>query len=214
MAPEAEVQGRDLPALARAMCDRQEGIGADGLMIYAFERRRRAHAAVQRRWKPVGGVGQRRPMPGSARASVSARARQTSPSTLPRVRNSFAAGQSAGMPSRFARRWGPAGHPQRRARGRGRERAGGGVARRQSAVRAARRPAARIAASHAGPGDRTSSEVSRSHERVVRAGGGAQPRAHLDLGERRWRRRRRPVPARAAPPLRPPRTAARPGTSK
>jgi diaminopimelate epimerase len=37
MAPEADVQGQDLPALSRAMCDRQEGIGADGLMIYAFE---------------------------------------------------------------------------------------------------------------------------------------------------------------------------------
>jgi diaminopimelate epimerase len=37
MAPEADVQGHDLPALSRAMCDRQKGIGADGLMIYAFE---------------------------------------------------------------------------------------------------------------------------------------------------------------------------------
>ena len=37
LASEAEVQGRDLPALARAMCSRHEGIGADGLMIYAFE---------------------------------------------------------------------------------------------------------------------------------------------------------------------------------
>jgi len=36
LTPESEVQGRDLPALARAMCHRQEGIGADGLMIYAF----------------------------------------------------------------------------------------------------------------------------------------------------------------------------------
>ncbi len=37
LTPEADVQGRDLPAMARAMCSRQEGIGADGLMIYAFE---------------------------------------------------------------------------------------------------------------------------------------------------------------------------------
>ena len=37
LVPEAAVQGRDLPALARAMCNRQEGIGADGLMIYTFE---------------------------------------------------------------------------------------------------------------------------------------------------------------------------------
>ena len=37
LAPESEVRGRDLQALARAMCDRQEGIGADGLMVYAFE---------------------------------------------------------------------------------------------------------------------------------------------------------------------------------
>jgi diaminopimelate epimerase len=37
MSPEAELQGRDLPSLARAMCDRQQGIGADGLLVYAFE---------------------------------------------------------------------------------------------------------------------------------------------------------------------------------
>jgi diaminopimelate epimerase len=36
LAPESEVQGHDLPALAQAMCSRHEGIGADGLMIYAF----------------------------------------------------------------------------------------------------------------------------------------------------------------------------------
>jgi diaminopimelate epimerase len=36
LVPEADVQGRDLSALARAMCSRHEGIGADGLMIYAF----------------------------------------------------------------------------------------------------------------------------------------------------------------------------------
>jgi diaminopimelate epimerase len=37
LAPEHEVQGRDPSALARAMCSRHEGIGADGLMLYAFE---------------------------------------------------------------------------------------------------------------------------------------------------------------------------------
>src|SRR5688572_3858844 len=37
LVPESEVAGRDLPALAQAMCSRHEGIGADGLMIYAFE---------------------------------------------------------------------------------------------------------------------------------------------------------------------------------
>jgi diaminopimelate epimerase len=37
MVPESDVQARDLQALARRMCDRQEGIGADGLMVYAFE---------------------------------------------------------------------------------------------------------------------------------------------------------------------------------
>jgi diaminopimelate epimerase len=37
LAPESDVQGRDLPALARKLCARQEGIGADGLMIYALE---------------------------------------------------------------------------------------------------------------------------------------------------------------------------------
>jgi diaminopimelate epimerase len=36
LAPEADVDGRDMPELARAMCRRHEGIGADGLMVYAF----------------------------------------------------------------------------------------------------------------------------------------------------------------------------------
>ena len=36
LAPESDVDGRDLPALAQAMCSRHEGVGADGLMIYAF----------------------------------------------------------------------------------------------------------------------------------------------------------------------------------
>ena len=36
LVPEDEVNGRDLPALARAMCDRQKGLGADGLVLYAF----------------------------------------------------------------------------------------------------------------------------------------------------------------------------------
>ena len=37
LAPEADVEGRDCAALARAACSRHEGIGADGLMIYTFE---------------------------------------------------------------------------------------------------------------------------------------------------------------------------------
>lgn len=36
LAPEADVRGHDPGALARAMCSRHEGIGADGLMLYAF----------------------------------------------------------------------------------------------------------------------------------------------------------------------------------
>jgi len=36
LVPEANVEGRDLPALARAMCRRHDGIGADGLMLYTF----------------------------------------------------------------------------------------------------------------------------------------------------------------------------------
>ena len=36
LAPESSVEGRDLPAFAQALCNRHEGIGADGLMIYAF----------------------------------------------------------------------------------------------------------------------------------------------------------------------------------
>lgn len=37
LVPEADVVGRDLPELARAMCHRQEGIGADGLILYALD---------------------------------------------------------------------------------------------------------------------------------------------------------------------------------
>ena len=38
LARESDVEGVDLPDLARAMCSRHEGIGADGLLIYALER--------------------------------------------------------------------------------------------------------------------------------------------------------------------------------
>lgn len=40
LVPDAEVSGLDLAALARAMCHRLEGIGADGLMTYSFEKDR------------------------------------------------------------------------------------------------------------------------------------------------------------------------------
>jgi diaminopimelate epimerase len=36
LTPESEVGGRDLSALARSLCSRHEGIGADGLLVYAF----------------------------------------------------------------------------------------------------------------------------------------------------------------------------------
>jgi diaminopimelate epimerase len=35
LVPEAETAGRDIAALARAMCDRHRGVGADGLILYA-----------------------------------------------------------------------------------------------------------------------------------------------------------------------------------
>ena len=37
LAPESDVEGRDCAALARAVCSRHEGIGADGLLVYTFE---------------------------------------------------------------------------------------------------------------------------------------------------------------------------------
>jgi diaminopimelate epimerase len=37
MVPESDVGGKSPEALAQAMCDRHHGIGADGLMVYAFE---------------------------------------------------------------------------------------------------------------------------------------------------------------------------------
>jgi diaminopimelate epimerase len=36
LAPESDVREHDLPALARAMCHRHVGLGADGLMVYTF----------------------------------------------------------------------------------------------------------------------------------------------------------------------------------
>jgi diaminopimelate epimerase len=36
LVPDSDVHGRDRAALARAMCHRHEGLGADGLMIYSF----------------------------------------------------------------------------------------------------------------------------------------------------------------------------------
>jgi diaminopimelate epimerase len=36
LVPESEVEGHGLPQLSQAMCDRQTGIGADGLMLYAY----------------------------------------------------------------------------------------------------------------------------------------------------------------------------------
>ena len=37
LVPEADVAGADLARSRVAMCSRHEGIGADGLMVYAFE---------------------------------------------------------------------------------------------------------------------------------------------------------------------------------
>jgi diaminopimelate epimerase len=34
LVPESDVGGRDLPSLARSLCDRHEGLGADGLILY------------------------------------------------------------------------------------------------------------------------------------------------------------------------------------
>src|SRR5688572_20361806 len=36
LAPETDARGLDAGRLARAMCSRHEGIGADGLLLYAF----------------------------------------------------------------------------------------------------------------------------------------------------------------------------------
>src|SRR5215203_5240549 len=36
LSPEGDMRGRDMGQLARAMCSRHEGIGADGLLVYEF----------------------------------------------------------------------------------------------------------------------------------------------------------------------------------
>ena len=50
-----------LDALAREMCDRHTGIGADGLIVYDADPGRRVDAAVQCRRQPGRSLGQRRP---------------------------------------------------------------------------------------------------------------------------------------------------------
>ena len=185
LAPESEVEGRDLPALARAMCSRHEGIGADGLMIYAFGPSADTHAPVQRRRQPVRSVGQRHPLPGCA-------CRARAPWHVPccdRHASRRKSPRTAGPGRRRAdvsRVDGDAaGHPPDRIPGSRRERAGRRAVGWKSSMRAARRSAARVAASHARARHRTPSEISRPHERLVRESRSAQSRAHPDLGARR-----------------------------
>ena len=62
-----------LDALAREMCDRHTGIGADGLIVYETARRRASDAAVQRRRQPRRGVRQRRAGARRARSCATTR---------------------------------------------------------------------------------------------------------------------------------------------
>ena len=213
--PNPTCDGRDLPALAQAMCSRHEGIGADGLMIYAFEPSARAHAAVQRRWQPVRSVGQRHSLPGGAgRPRAPGHDRRSRSTRRPGEKCSSCRGADGDALTFRAAMGMPQDIRSDRNRGRRRERAGGRAVGRKSSVRAARRSAARVAAPHARSGHRTPSEISRSHERVVRESGSARPRAHPDLGARRrpnpglGHRRVRRGGGRGRP------TAARRGTSK
>ena len=56
--------GRIAPAWRARVCERHRGIGADGLIVYSTTPARRVDGAAQRRRQLLGGLGQRRALPG------------------------------------------------------------------------------------------------------------------------------------------------------
>ena len=65
-APAADA-GTDLPSLARAICHRHHGIGADGLLLYTLRDRGASMKLAQCRWQLVRALGERLAMPGGSR---------------------------------------------------------------------------------------------------------------------------------------------------
>ena len=201
LVPEADVEGRDLPGLARAMCQRHEGIGADGLMLYTF-----GPSAIRMRLfnadgsaSEVSGNGIRclaalavRENPGLSRVVIDTPAGEKVLELQSREDDALTFRASMGIPQDIRPHRIPGG---RRAHS---SRCPVGW---ESSMRAARRSAHRIATSHTGASHRTPSEVSRPHECLVRKSGSAQSSPHPDLGarsradaslgHRRMRRRRR-----------------------
>ncbi len=72
----ADLARADGPELARTLCERHTGVGADGLILF---RQTSSGAALQRGRQSVGGLGQRRPWPGGPVVLAYAAARDGSP---------------------------------------------------------------------------------------------------------------------------------------
>ena len=205
--------GVALDALAREMCDRHTGIGADGLIVYEPTRRRRVDAAAS---TPTAAA--RR-----CRATASAASRRCS------LRDDDAA-RHAPMPTDSQTEAGAkrlVADRARRHRGRRSARPWGcppDLRQVHVSPRRARplplvvlnfgnpqcvvaRPAARRGRASAGsaPALERHALFPERHQRRVRARRGARPRAHPDLGARRRADHRRPAPGRArrwSPPRR------------
>ena len=212
LVPEAQVEG-DLPALARAMCSRHEGIGADGLMAYAFGSSAIRTAPFQCRRKPVRSCGNGiRCLAALACTRTSGHLARHNRDT--RRTESARTAESEQRCADVSRVDGDATGPAHRNRGGRRKGAGCHTARRESPVRAAGRPAPRVAPPQTGSRHRTPSEIPRAHERVVCQSRNAQSRAGSRYGSAASVRPRLRAREHAAPQWRRPHTAARRATWK
>ena len=179
------------PALARALCHRHHGIGADGLILYELRGQRRDDAAVERRRQPVGAFRQRPALPGGAgrpRAESRAGQRRSPVDTERRHEDARPAGPATASATTFRAAMGaPADLRQVQMP----------VARRDSArprccgwaipqcVVLGPLPDRATASTGSGRRCRPTAMFPAGHQRRVRAGRGARPGADPDLGARR-----------------------------